>query len=105
MLEGDPDGVAPPGKITKEEKERLRGLQMSFVKRMYEHAKEFLGRGLERAEGNTDPLVYWAHFGEGATGYRAATLAVSRFEADGVPTMTPFIGSDLGKRDKNRILT
>ena len=38
------------------------------------------------AEGHPDPLVYWAHFGEGATGYRAATLAVSRFEADGVPT-------------------
>ena len=48
VLEGDPDGVAPAGKITKEEKEHLRGLQMSFVKRMYEHAKEFLGRGLER---------------------------------------------------------
>ena len=48
VLEGDPDGVAPAGKITREEKEHLRGLQMSFVKRMYEHAKEFLGRGLER---------------------------------------------------------
>ena len=34
VLEGDPDGVAPPGKITKEEKEHLRGLQMSFTKRM-----------------------------------------------------------------------
>ena len=45
VLEGDPDGVAPAGKITREEKEHLRGLQMSFVKRMYEHAKEFLGRG------------------------------------------------------------
>ena len=48
VLEGDPDGVAPAGKLTREEKEHLRGLQMSFVKRMYEHAKEFLGRGLER---------------------------------------------------------
>ena len=50
VLEGDPDGVAPAGKITREEKEHLRGLQMSFVKRMYEHAKAFLQQGMERWE-------------------------------------------------------
>ena len=50
VVSGDEGNVAPPRepKVSRETKTRLRGLQMSFVKRMYEHAKEFLGRGLER---------------------------------------------------------
>ena len=40
------------------------------------------------AEVSTDQLVYWAHFGEGPSGSRAAALAARRFEADGIPTRT-----------------
>ena len=46
VVSGDEDGEAPPGRITREAKEHLRGMQMSFTKRMYEHAKAFLQRGL-----------------------------------------------------------
>ena len=42
VVSGDEDGEAPPGRITRETKEHLRGMQMSFTKRMYEHAKAFL---------------------------------------------------------------
>ena len=50
VVSGDEGNVAPPRepKVSRETKTRLRGLQMSFVTRMYEHAKEFLGRGLEK---------------------------------------------------------
>ena len=41
VLSGEEDGVAPPGRITREAKEHLRGMQMSFTKRMYEYAKAF----------------------------------------------------------------
>ena len=52
VVSGDEGNVDPPRepKVSRETKTLLRGLQMSFVKRMYEHAKAFLQQGMERWE-------------------------------------------------------
>ena len=52
VVSGDEGDVAPPRepKISREAKERLRDMQMSWVKRMYEYAKAFLQLGMERWE-------------------------------------------------------
>ena len=52
LVSGDEGDVAPPRepKISREAKTRLRGMQMSWVKRMYEYAKAFLQQGMERWE-------------------------------------------------------
>ena len=55
------------------------------------------------AEGNTDQFVYWAHFGLGGAGYRSATLAVRRFEADGIPTITGRYGGSAWDSVESRV--
>ena len=52
LVSGDEGDVAPPRepKISREAKEHLRGMQRSWVKRMYECAKAFLQQGMERWE-------------------------------------------------------
>ena len=53
VLSGDEDAVAPPPRLPREVYERLREMQTSFTKRMYDYAVAYLQRTLERTR--TEP--------------------------------------------------
>ena len=50
MLSGDEDAVAPPPRLPREVYERLREMQTSFTKRMYDYAVAYLQRTLQRTK-------------------------------------------------------
>ena len=77
VLSGEEDGVAPPPRIPPEVKERLRQMQQACTLSMYDHAVALVTK-----EGVFAPA-------------RPSACAAS----------LPFIGSDLDKRDENRMLT
>ena len=50
MLSGDEDAVAPPPRLPRAEKERLRGMELTFTLRMYDYAVAYLQRTLQRTK-------------------------------------------------------